>query len=161
MENEVVVGIGGFAVVKTPCTVLTIGLGSCVGICLYDRRRKIAGLAHIMLPDSSKVRNNSSVFKFADTAIPLAIEEMVKQGAFKANLVAKIAGGAQMFKSASNSFQSDIGSRNIAAVEEALKKSGIFIIEKDVGGNDGRTMIVNSQTGLVTIKSRGKEVITF
>ena len=161
MEREVIVGIAEYKIVNAPTKILTIGLGSCVGISLYDRRKKMVALIHIMLPNSNSISNKSNLFKFADTAIPLALERMVKMGANKSNITAKIAGGAQMFKNLDSKICSNIGGRNVKAVEEALKKEGIFLAGKEVGGNRGRTMIVNSNNGMITIKALNKNVLEF
>ncbi|MGL5633606.1 MAG: chemotaxis protein CheD [Sarcina sp.] len=161
MEKDVVVGIADFKITKAPKGIFTIGLGSCVGISLFDNKNKIVGLIHIMLPCSNKFSDKVNPYKFADTAIPKAIEEMVKNGAVKNNITAKIAGGAQMFKSMDRTFSNEIGKRNIIAVEEALKVNGIRLLGKEVGGYKGRTMIINSNNGVVSIKSLGKNVMEF
>ncbi|MGL4739269.1 MAG: chemotaxis protein CheD [Sarcina sp.] len=161
MEKDVIVGIADFKITKAPRGIFTIGLGSCVGISLFDSRSKVVGLIHIMLPSSNTFSNEINPYKFADTAIPKAIEVMVKSGAVRSNITAKIAGGAQMFKSMDRAFSNEIGKRNVLAVEEALKTNGIRLLGKQVGGNKGRTMMVNSNTGVVTIKSLGKNVMEF
>ena len=89
------VGMADFNICKAPDAITTLGLGSCVGIALYDQNRKIAGLAHIMLPDSQAVKNNTNIAKFADTGIDACIDMMVKHGASRTGLTAKIAGGAR------------------------------------------------------------------
>ncbi|MGL4761213.1 MAG: chemotaxis protein CheD [Sarcina sp.] len=161
MKKNIVVGIAAFDTVSAPTNITTIGLGSCVGISLYDRGKNIVGLIHIMLPNSKCFSNNSNPYKYADTAVPLALEEMVKNGAMKFRIRAKIAGGAQMFKSQDYKFSNNIGGRNIEAVEKILDECGIIIEGKDIGGNKGRTMTVDSQTGVVTIKTLGKNVLEF
>lgn len=157
--NEIKVGIADLNLVLDPGTIMTIGLGSCIGIALYDRRLKVAGLSHIMLPDSTQFRNVSNPMKFADSAIPILIEKMEKQGCQKKDIVAKIAGGAAMFKFSDKSIISDIGRRNTEAVRNVLKKLGIPIIAEDTGGNKGRTMIVETSDGKVTLKIVGKNII--
>lgn len=159
MSTEIIVGIAAIGVAKAPDKITTIGLGSCVGISLYDKKNNIVGLAHIMLADSSKFTNKTNLHKYADTAIPILINEMEKLGCDKKDITAKIAGGAQMFKSADSKFKNDIGSRNVIATEEILSRNGIFIKGKDVGGDKGRTMIVDASTGIVTIRSLGKNVV--
>ncbi len=161
MKKNIIVGIAAFDIVSAPINIMTIGLGSCVGIALYDRGKNITGLIHIMLPDSECFSNKSNPYKFADTAIPLVLDEMVKRGALRFRIKAKIAGGAQMFKSQDYKFSNDIGNRNIAAVEKVLSECRITIDGKDVGGNKGRTMLVDSSTGMVVIKSMGKNVLEF
>ena len=138
---------------------MTIGLGSCIGIALYDRNKKVAGLSHIMLPDSTQFKSASNPMKFADSAIPLLVEKMKDQGCRKQNIVAKIAGGASMFNFSDKSIISDIGKRNSDAVKKALKEIGIPIIAEDTGGDKGRTMILEASTGKVTLKIVGKGII--
>lgn len=161
MSRNIVVGIAAFDIVSTPMNITTIGLGSCVGISLYDKGKKMVGLIHIMLPDSKCFSSITNPYKYADTAIPLVIDELVKRGAMKFRLTAKIAGGAQMFKSQDYKYLSDVGTRNVLAVEKTLESYGIRIEGRDVGGNKGRTMTVEAATGQVTIKSLGKNVLEF
>ncbi len=136
MSEGVVVGIGEYAVVEGETPISTIGLGSCVGIVLYDRVKKITGLSHIMLPYMEN--RNDRIGKYADAAIPALIEEMVKRGANRQNLKAKIAGGASIFTFEEDHLQ--IGKRNVEAVRETLRKHGVHIEAEDVGGNRGRTI---------------------
>src|SRR5471030_2410992 len=97
VSAEIKVGIADLNLVLDPGTIMTIGLGSCIGIALYDKTLKVAGLAHIMLPDSTQFKSNTNPMKFADLAIPMLIKKMEEQGCKKRNLTAKIAGGASMF----------------------------------------------------------------
>ena len=158
--TEIKVGIADLNLVLPPGKIMTIGLGSCIGISLYDRHRKIAGLAHIMLPNSEQFRNVSQPLKFADLAVPILIEKMEKQGCRKGNLIAKIVGGASMFNFSDKSMVSDIGKKNTEAVKKALSIQNIPIIAESTGGNKGRTMIVDSADGNVTIKIVGQGIIT-
>lgn len=158
-NNEVKVGIADLNLVLDPGTIMTIGLGSCIGIALYDRNKKVAGLSHIMLPDSTQFKSASNPMKFADSAIPLLVEKMKDQGCRKQNIVAKIAGGASMFNFSDKSIISDIGKRNSDAVKKALKEIGIPIIAEDTGGDKGRTMILEASTGKVTLKIVGKGTV--
>lgn len=158
-NNEVKVGIADLNLVLDPGTIMTIGLGSCIGIALYDRILKVAGLSHIMLPDSTQFKNVTNPMKFADSAIPILIEKMQKQGCRKQNIVAKIAGGASMFNFSDKSIISDIGKRNSEAVKKTLKDMGIPIIAEDTGGDKGRTMILEASTGKVTLKIVGKGTV--
>ena len=152
----IVVNIADYKVAKNNCTLVSVSLGSCVGIALYDSINKTGGLAHIMLPDSSLMSNNaglSSPNKFADTAIKLMLKEMEKFGALKCNLTARITGGACMFKTASSNPIMNIGVRNIEAVKKVLAEEKIPIIAEDVGKNYGRTIEFMVETGKVLIKS--------
>ena len=159
-DDQVKVGIADLNLVLPPGVIMTIGLGSCIGISLYDKKRKIAGIAHIMLPDSTQFSEVKAPMKFADLAIPMLIEKMQKKGCVKEDLVAKIAGGASMFNFSDSKVNSDIGSRNAISVKEALKRNNIPILAEETGGNKGRTMIVNSEDGVVTIRVVGQGTIT-
>jgi len=154
MSNIIIVGIGELNVAVSPVILSSLGLGSCVGIALYDRSRKIGGLAHIMLPDSSQVPDKTNRGKFADTAAEDLVMEMIKIGARREMIVAKLAGGAHMFGIESDVMK--IGQRNIAASREALKKLGIPIIAEEVGGSVGRTIELNTETGILKIKTANK-----
>lgn len=156
MENKIIkVGMADLNVVKLPDSLTTLGLGSCVGIGLYDKINKIAGLAHIMLPSSKEIKNNSSKPKFADSGIEELVELMVKSGANRSNLVAKIAGGSQMFNFNSNNDILRIGERNVKATKEKLSELKIKIIAEDTGGNFGRTIILSSNDGSLHIRTIG------
>ena len=97
MSANIKIGISDLNVARSPDVLMTYALGSCVGICLYDRAKKIGGLSHIMLPDSSASHGAAQPYRFADTAIPILVQKMVLLGANKRALTAKIAGGARMF----------------------------------------------------------------
>lgn len=155
------VGIAELKVAKAPINLSSAGLGSCVGICLYDSQTKIGGLAHIMLPDSSQTRNSVNKAKFADTAVPALVSEMLKLGATKSNIIAKIAGGAQMFVFPGASEIMRIGERNVEAVKRALSKEGIPLVAHDTGGNYGRTIELYTASGNLYIRTieHGEKVI--
>ena len=159
VNTEIKVGIADLNVVLDPGTIMTIGLGSCIGIALYDKTSKVAGLAHIMLPDSTQFKSNTNPMKFADLAIPMLIEKMEKQGCNKRNFIAKIAGGASMFNFSDKSIISDIGKRNSEAVKKTLKDEGIRIVAEEIGGNKGRTMILQANDGRVILKIVGQGII--
>ena len=160
MENMIKVGMADLAVCKYPDALTTLGLGSCVGIALYDPVTKVSGLAHIMLPDSTKIKNNQNIAKFADTGIEELIKQMIKIGASKTRLVAKIAGGAQMFAFKTSTSQANdmmqVGARNVEAVKAVLKKEGIRLLAEDTGLNYGRTIEFYSENGQLLIKRVGK-----
>lgn len=153
--NEVKVGIADLNVVKEPDRIITIGLGSCIGIALFDGMNGIGGLAHIMLPDSTQFNNITNPLKFADLAVPILIDKMEAIGAAKRNLKAKIAGGASMFNFTDKSMIMDIGNRNSIAVKNMLRKLAIPLVSEEIGGNKGRTMIFNTQGFNVQIKTVG------
>ncbi|WP_097025912.1 chemotaxis protein CheD [Clostridium peptidivorans] len=152
---EYKVGIADMDAALSPHKIITVGLGSCIGIAMYDKVNNVGGLLHIMLPDSTQFNNVSNPLKFADLGIPLLVEKMQKIGAVKRNLKAKIAGGASMFSFSDKSMNMDIGGRNSIAVKNILKELSIPILAEDTGGNKGRTMILDLKTGTVQIKTVG------
>ena len=153
MDKPLNVGISDWKVNKGEGSIVTYALGSCVGICLYDKMAKIGGLSHIMLPDSKSVQTGAATnrMKFADTAIPDMLSAMLKMGAVKARITAKIAGGAQMFATSSEKF--NIGERNAQAVKAALQSLQIPIMAQDIGLNYGRTVFFYTEDGKVEVKS--------
>lgn len=158
MSNEVniiKVGMADLKVGRDPDILTTLGLGSCVGIALYDSTTKIGGLAHIMLPDSTQIKNNSNVAKFADTAIEALINQLLEKGARKNRLVAKIAGGAHMFEFKNMDDSMRIGTRNVSAVIKMLETHNIPIISQDTGSNYGRTVELYTSTGIFRVKTIG------
>lgn len=159
MGQMIKVGMADLKICKAPDVLTTIGLGSCIGIALYDPSTKLSGLAHIMLPDSTQIKNNSNVAKFADTGIQKLYDDMIKAGANKARIVAKIAGGAKMFEFSGSSDSSiNIGLRNAEASKAKLKALGIRLLAEDTGANYGRTVELYSETGEYYIKAVGKIV---
>ena len=125
MGNIIKVGMADLNVCKAPDGLTTLGLGSCIGLTLYDPVTKIGGMVHYMLPDSTKVSNNSNKAKFADTGIDELLKKVIAAGASKTRLVAKIAGGAKMFEVSGLSDVGNIGARNAEAAKKILKEKGI------------------------------------
>lgn len=155
MADLIKVGMADMNTAYSPDILTTLGLGSCVGICLYDSSTKISGLVHIMLPCSEQIKNNSNVAKFADTGIVKLMEDMLKMGAKRNKIVSKIAGGSQMFNFNDTSDIMRIGSRNVAATKETLRMLKIPLVAEDTGGNYGRTIELYSETGILLIKTIG------
>lgn len=156
-ESVVRVGISDLNTVAAPNTIRTSGLGSCVGIIIYDLPNKIAGMSHIMLPDSSLTREKKvNTYKFADTAIPYLIKKLISEGARRSSLKAKISGGAQMFQFTSTSDVMRIGPRNIEAVKQILIQERIPLISSDVGGNSGRTIEFDPISGMLNVRTVNK-----
>ncbi len=157
MSEVIKVGIAAFAVCSAPDSVTTIGLGSCVGVVLYDEQNKIAGLVHIMLPDSTRIRENSNEAKFADTGVKALANAMLKKGAVARNIKAKIAGGAKMFEFSRNNSSISIGEQNIQAVRDVLKSMRIPLLAEDVGLDYGRTIYFDTNDWKMKVKSAGRE----
>ena len=159
MGQMIKVGMADLKICKAPDNLTTIGLGSCIGIAIYDPSTKITGLAHIMLPDSTSIRNNSNIAKFADTGIQKLYDDMLRAGANKARLVAKIAGWAKMFEMpGANAAGINVGERNAEASRAKLKQLGVKLVAEDCGLNYGRTVEIYSETGQYYIKAVGKEL---
>lgn len=157
--NEIKVGIADLNVAFSPYKLITVGLGSCVGIAIYDKTVGLGGLAHIMLPDSSQFNKITNQIKFADLAIPILVEDMIKKGAKLRNMTAKIAGGASMFNFPDKTIVMDIGNRNGLAVKATLSNLSIPILAEDIGGNKGRTLIFDTSNGILLIRTVGMGII--
>lgn len=156
MSQIIKVGMADLNICVSPDGITTLGLGSCVGIAVRDPVTKIGGLAHVMLPDSKEIKNNSNIPKFADTGIEELIKQVVAKGANRSRLVAKIAGGAQMFAFNSSNATMRVGDRNVAASIKKLKELNIPILAQDTGENYGRTVIFYPENGNFVIRAVGK-----
>ena len=130
------------------------GLGSCIGLALIDRQAGVAGMAHVVLPESQGSSREPG--RFADLAIPALIAAMEKHDAVRRRLDAVIAGGAQMFELG----EMDIGARNAAAVKAGLARCGIKVRAAETGGNRGRTLRLTVGEFAVTVKEAGGEPVT-
>ena len=128
MSEVIRVGMADLNICKAPDIITTLGLGSCIGLTFYDPVTKIGGMVHYMLPDSTQMRNNSNIAKFADTGIEELLRRVVGAGANRGRLVAKIAGGAKMFEVSGMSNVGNIGERNAIAAKEKLKELKILLI---------------------------------
>ena len=153
--TEIAVRMGEIAVSSNPGDVLlSIGLGSCIGLALVDQRRGIAGLAHVMLPEA--IANGGPVGKFADLAVPELIKQVTALGTVRTSLKAVLVGGAQMF-ALGGSGAMDIGVRNDAAVRAALATERIPVVAAEVGGSKGRTIRVIPGGAVLSKEAGGAE----
>ncbi|AJG39879.1 chemotaxis protein CheD [Thermotoga sp. RQ7] len=144
-----VIGIGEYAVMKNPGVIVTLGLGSCVAVCMRDPVAGVGGMAHVMLPDSGGKTDKPG--KYADTAIETLVKELEALGAKRERMEAKIAGGASMFESKGM----NIGQRNVEAVKRHLKEHGIKLVAEDTGGNRARSVEYNIATGKLLVRKVG------
>lgn len=158
MGAVIKVGMADLKTGRAPDTITTLGLGSCIGIALWDSTTKIGGLAHVMLPDSTRIRNNSNVAKFADTGITELVRQMEKLGVSRRRMVAKIAGGARMFEVSGKTSVGNIGEKNALASKAKLRELGIRLVAEDTGLNYGRTVELDCNTGDYIIKAVGKPI---
>jgi chemotaxis protein CheD len=147
------VGMADLNVAAFPNRIRTTGLGSCVGVVLYDPLNKIGGMAHVMLPDSSLSKGIINEAKYADTAIPRLIQELEKAGAERGFLTAKLVGGAQMFAFSTVNETMKVGLRNVEACKVILNQERIPVVAEDTGGNWGRTVELDSKTGHLSIRT--------
>lgn len=158
MGQMIRVGMADLNICRSPDAITTLGLGSCVGAVIFDPTHGIAGLAHVMLPDSTAVRNNANIAKFADTGLDELYRRVMAAGASRGGLKAKIAGGAQMFAFNSNNDMLRIGDRNVEAVRRKLAQLGIPIIAQDTGKSFGRTIEFYPETGELLVRAVGKSI---
>jgi chemotaxis protein CheD len=153
---EIAVRMGEIAVSSNPGDMLvSLGLGSCIGLALVDQRRGIAGLAHVMLPEA--IPGGGPVGKFADLAVPALIEQTTALGTSRPMLKAVLVGGAQMF-ALGGSGALDIGVRNDTAVRAALAKERIPIVAAETGGSKGRTIRVTPGGPVLSKEAGGAEI---
>ena len=156
MPDLIRVGMADYKVGRGPATIISYGLGSCIGISLYDPKTKIGGLLHIMLPDSKQSRASENPAKFADTGLPLMLGDVLQLGASRSRLVAKMAGGAQMFAFANATDIMRVGARNAEAVKKLLQEMKIRLVAEDTGGTYGRTVQIDLATGIYKVKTIDK-----
>jgi len=153
IERAVNVDVAQLRVGQAPMRIMTIALGSCLGIVLHDPEARIGALAHAMHPRRERVKNNMNRAKFVDSVIPLLLERMLQWGARREKIVAKIFGGARMF----DGFEGcrgvlQIGDENIVAAREVLKELGIPLLAECVGGRTGRTIVLDVSDGSVLVR---------
>lgn len=159
MDEKLTVGIADMKMAKGSGVLITYALGSCIGICLYDQKVKVAALIHIMLPINMETGRKSPM-KYADTGIKETLKLMEAKGANRSRITAKIAGGAKMFEIAAGGSLGNIGQRNIESVRGTLRREGIQLLKEDVGGSTARTLLFDAATGQGLIRSYGKPELT-
>ena len=142
MASTIKVSMADLKVAKAPDSLTTLGLGSCIGLTLYDPASKIGGLVHYMLPDSTKLRNNTNIAKFGDTGIRELYNQMIKNGANPMS---------------GSSTIGNVGDRNTDMARHVLAELKIPLKAQDTGLNYGRTVILDCETGDYIIKAVGKE----
>ncbi|KAB1188725.1 MULTISPECIES: chemotaxis protein CheD [Haloferax] len=150
-SGRVKVGIADFAVDSDGNTLTTSGLGSCIGVALYDPDTGVSGLAHAMLPESDSSASNPA--KYADTGIESLFSEMQDAGANPDRIVAKLAGGSKMFDFTSTNGMGSIGERNVDTARKTLEQLGVDVVAMDVGGDHGRSLELDAATGDLRIRS--------
>jgi chemotaxis protein CheD len=157
MANHITIGLGEIKVSNDPLDVLVaFGLGSCVGVGMFDPIRHLGGMLHAVLPGHL---NGSELIspKFVDSGVQLLLEEMMNAGAIQSRLIVKMAGGANMLTAPGLSKTFDIGTRNIAAARETLAKLNLHLKGEEVGGQVGRTVRLYISDGRMTIRQMGNQ----
>ena len=153
-ENLIIeVGMAEMKITTAPSVLVARGLGSCLAIFLYDPMRKIGATAHPMLPRLGEFKARGTPCRYVDYMISLMLDETQKKGSKPSSLVAKIFGGAHMFSSIPQDSAFNIGARNIAVAREKLDSYNLKIISEDVGGNYGRTIFCDLNTGTVRVRT--------
>ncbi len=157
MSDIIKIGIADLKTCVSPNGVMTLGLGSCVGIAIRDPMIKVGGLVHIMLPNSKEITSGQhNIAKFADTGIEELVRQLELMGARRARMVAKIAGGANMFNFQGTNSVGQVGERNAEAARAKLRELKIPLLADDTGANYGRTVIFFPETGDYHIRAVGK-----
>ncbi len=151
--KPVVVGISELRLAQRPGKLVTYGLGSCVAVVLYARDNGVGSMAHIMLPLAFDDDGIQTPGKFADTAVANMVQMMDQRGIVPPQLVAKMAGGADMFAGQFKGTGRRIGARNILSARKVLDNFGVRLVAQDVGGTVGRTAEFSTDTGLLTVRT--------
>jgi chemotaxis protein CheD len=148
--NEIIVETGSIKISNDSNALITSALGSCVAITLYDKKQKLGGMVHYILPENPGGKKKA---KYADSGIKLLLEKMLEFNARKEDLKAKMVGGAIMFEEFMEDIGNSIGKRNVKKGKEILNELGIKLIAQDIGGNYGRSVRFQLSDGNVYITS--------
>ncbi len=155
MSEMIRVGMADYRICRAPQRIITLGLGSCLGVVLFDPSTKLCGMAHIMMPDSTRITKNTNRMKFADTCMEDMFQDLIASGVNQRCMYAKLAGGAKMFSRGVDNEMLNIGEQNIEAVHGILQDLRIPVMAEDVGKTYGRTIEFDTSTGELFIKSVG------
>lgn len=152
-EARTLVRVGELYVVQGSGSLVTIGLGSCVGVALYDADARVGGLAHVMLPDTKRARSEVPPARIASYAITMLLEKMLEAGAQPERIRARLVGGASMFEAIMTRDVKGLGLRNIESCRAALEREGVPIDGEAVGGTHGRSVFFDVATGVLRVSS--------
>ena len=160
-QSPTLVGMAEIQVARGVATLGCLGLGSCIGLCLMDHDARVGGLVHVMLPAAHPGKLVDKPGKFADTGVPELVAMMERIGARRPRMLAAYVGGAQVFNFGDSNSRLDIGARNAVAVDAQLRALGIRVVNRDVGGNFGRTVMFSLETRQVQVRtvSQGEKVL--
>ena len=152
------VGMGEYGIAAATGHLAVRGLGSCIAVVLHDPVAVLGGIAHVMLPSHTLARDQARPAKFADTAVPLLVEELLRLGAQEERLVGRLVGGARMFDSKDMGGAIHMGERNVLACRSALEKAGVPLAAEDVGGERGRSILFDVEKGTIAVRMLGGDV---
>lgn len=151
--RELVVRVADLRCGLADDTLVTVGLGSCVAILLYDAEARVGGMAHILLPSPALSRADSNPAKFPQTAVPRLLQLMAADGAKPRRITARLAGGASMFAALVPPGSIQMGERNLVASREVLNAHQVPLVAEAVGGDFGRTVRFRVCDGRVQIST--------
>jgi chemotaxis protein CheD len=151
--REVVVRVAELCAGGADEVLVTVGLGSCVAIVLYDPAARVGGLAHVLLPSPALTRLDSNPAKFPHSAVPRLLQLMTERGARPERITARLAGGASMFASLAPPGTVQMGERNLVAARQALHSNGLPLVGEAVGGDFGRTVRLRVADGRVEVST--------
>ena len=150
--TQITVNIADYAVGAGPLMLVTVGLGSCVGIVLYSRDARVGALAHVLLPNVNLSAAQQTPGKYPATAIPAMVRRMRELGA-RGTIEARLVGGASMFTPLLAPGSMSLGARNVAATHSACSAAEIAIVGQDIGGTHGRSVYFDVAAGEVLVRS--------
>jgi chemotaxis protein CheD len=150
-HGEVIVRVADLRIGKGQDVLVTVGLGSCVAILLYDPVARVGGMAHILLPSPALSRADHNPAKFPQTAIPHLVDLMAREGVSPRRLTGRLVGGASMFASLAAPGTIQMGERNVVACRQVLHAQGIPLTGESVGGDYGRTVKLRASDGHVEV----------
>lgn len=153
MGNTIHVGIAECKIARPPDVLACSALGSCVGVCIYDKRNLTGGVVHVLLPNAGMFPAQDKPAKFADLGVEFLVRQMERNGSDRRRLTAKLAGGAKLFDLKNGSIVSEIGERNTEVVKAELRRLGIPVTAEDTGGNYGRSILFDPANGTLNIRS--------
>lgn len=153
MTDAVIVPLASLAVAPAPARLSAVGLGSCVAVTLWDPEARIGGLAHVLLPAPPQGSAADLAARYAASAVPSLVEQLVARGAGPSRLLATLSGGAAMFAALQPPGSLQVGERNTVAAREALRAAGIPVRAEWVGGDFGRSTTLDVGSGIVTVSS--------
>ena len=162
MESTLIeVQMGKMELAQVPERLVTRGLGSCLGITIYDPVKKVGAMVHPMLPDMDKSKIKSNPSRFVNSGIHLALQELEKKGCFRSRMEIKMFGGAHMFSFINADSALNVGQKNIEMAHAVFKELNIKILVEEVGGTFGRTIELDTESGKVLVKtvSWGEKVV--